>query len=399
MKPKIAIVRGKFLNRYEMQFFEPLIKRFDITGFGSWTSYHDTFAFPVVKLFSPMDLPDFPYKMPILNRLLVDAHYLFRLEERLKGFDLIHTAETYFSYTQQCLNTKRRGYVKKVIATVLENIPHNNEGIWGRKAFKAAARDELDHIIALTHKTKEALLIEGCDPSKISVIGHFIDTKRFYFRLDRRMRSFHAVNILFVGRMEEYKGVFDILEAAHVLLNDLDLVHYRLQFVFVGDGSKKNEMQKKERALGLGSHVTHRFVSYDEMPAVYQSADIFVAPSKQRIRFMVRRWTDKIRQSRSDPELTWEEQYNTALLEAQASGLAIVTTRSGGIPENVGDAAILTNPGDVAGLAHAIKRFIVDKKFRSEFGRRARQRALHVHDANIGAAKLAALYERILAQP
>src|SRR3990172_12886687 len=159
MKKKIAIVRGKFLNRYEMQFFEPLIRDFDITAFGSLTSFHDRFRFPVVKLPSPMDLPDFPYKMSVLNRLLTDAHYLVGLEEKLRGFDLVHTAETYFHYTQQCLNAKRKGYVKKVIATVLENIPFNNEGIWGRKAFKKRAREELDHVIALTHKTKEVLLL------------------------------------------------------------------------------------------------------------------------------------------------------------------------------------------------------------------------------------------------
>ncbi len=156
---KIAVVRGKFLNKYEMQFFEPLSKRFDITAFGSLTSYHDQFAFPTVKLPSPMDLPDFPYKMPVLNRIFTDAHYLVGLEDRLKGFDLVHTAETYFHYTQQCLNAKKKGYVRKVIATVLENIPFNNEGIRGRKAFKARARRELDHIIALTKKTKAALIL------------------------------------------------------------------------------------------------------------------------------------------------------------------------------------------------------------------------------------------------
>src|SRR5437773_10078470 len=116
---KVAIVRGKFLNKYEMQFFEPLARKFDITAFGSLTSYHDAFVFPTVKLLSPMDIPDFPYKMSILNRMFIDAHYLVGLEGKLRGFDLVHTAETYFHYTQQCLDAKKKGYVKKVIATVL----------------------------------------------------------------------------------------------------------------------------------------------------------------------------------------------------------------------------------------------------------------------------------------
>src|SRR5260221_12114416 len=177
---KVAIVRGKFLNRYEMQFFEPLAKKYDITAFSSLTPFHDKFTFPVIKLPSPMDLPEFPYKMPILNRLFVDAQYLFGLEHNLKGFDIVHTAETYYHYTRQALIAKKKGYVKKVIATVLENIPFNNEGIRGRKAFKARARAELDYIIALTKKTEVALLLEGADPKKITVLSHFIDTKVFY---------------------------------------------------------------------------------------------------------------------------------------------------------------------------------------------------------------------------
>ena len=67
-----------------------------------------------------------------------------------------------------------------MIATVLENIPFNNEKIWRRKAFKKRAREELDHIIALTKLTKATLIQEGTDPNKITVIGHFIDTKRFF---------------------------------------------------------------------------------------------------------------------------------------------------------------------------------------------------------------------------
>lgn len=371
MKPKIAIVRGKFLNRYEMQFFEPLVGGFDITAFGSLTTYHDRFAFPVVKLASPMDLPDFPYKMPILNRLFTDAHYLWGLEERLRGFDIIHTAETYFRYTQQCLNARRRA---KVVATVLENIPFNNEGIWGRKGFKARARRELDHIIALTNKTKEALLLEGSDPSKITVISHFVDTKRFH---PVTKKSSKNLTILFVGRLEVEKGVLDLLEAVKILCKDTALQTYTLNFIFCGKGSTRVSL--------LDGHVRLREAKYDEMPKVYQGADIFVAPSKPRTADV-----------RGKPTPSWEEQYNTALLEAQASGLPIVTTRSGGIPENVGEAAVLVTPGEVGAIVHALKRFILSAALRQTYGARARKRAERVHDIHIGAKKLKKLYRSLL---
>jgi glycosyltransferase involved in cell wall biosynthesis len=380
---KIAVVRGKFLNKYEMQFFEHLAGSppggeagFDITAFGSLTSYHDQFRFPVVKLPSPMDLPNFPYKMPLLNRLCIDAHYLLGLEGRLKGFDLVHTAETYFHYTQQCLNAKKKGYVKKVIATVLENIPFNNEAICGRRAFKKRARRELDHIIALTNKTKTALLLEGADPKKITVISHFIDTKTFYPTkkvLARRRHADKKLTILFCGRFEWYKGIFDFIDAADRLRHDPALHAYQLTFRMVGDGRGKAR---------IPDWIEHDTVEYWQMPSLYNDADIFVAPSKPHF----------AKASRGKPTITWEEQYCTALLEAQASGLPIVTTRTGGIPENIGNAGILVEPGNVSAIAHALKSYILRPKKRMLYAARARKRAVDVHDARIGAKKLAALY-------
>ncbi|MEK9143476.1 MAG: glycosyltransferase family 4 protein [Patescibacteria group bacterium] len=353
-KPKIAIIRGKFLNKYEMQMYEPLVDRYDIIAFGSLTSYHDQFTFPVVKLPSPMDFPDFPYKMPVLNRLFVDAHYLWGLENKLHDFDIIHTAETYFHYTQQCLNARRKA---KVIATVLENIPFNNEGIWGRKKFKARARKELDHIVALTHKTKDALLAEGTDPKKITVIPHFVDTKRFVpVPMRKTVRT-----ILFCGRLEEYKGVFDFIEMARRLSNNL-------RFIMVGTGSQKDKLNRFGVEL--------RSVSYHDMPKIYQEADIFVAPSK--------------------PTKTWEEQYCTVLLEAQATGLPIVTTNTGGIPENIGDAGIVVPPGDVDAITKAVRRFIDEPKLRAAYSKKARERAVWVHDIALGAKKLDLLYQHLL---
>jgi len=353
-KPKIAIVRGKFLNKYEMQMYEPLISTYDITAFGSLTSYHDRFAFPVVKLPSPMDFPEFPYKMPVLNRLFVDAHYLWGLENYLRDFDIIHTAETYFHYTQQCLNAKRKA---KIVATVLENIPFNNEGIRGRRAFKARARRELDHIVALTNKTKDALLAEGADPKKITVIPHFVDTKRF--APARRKKTVRT--ILFCGRLEEYKGIFDFVEMALRLPNNL-------RFVMVGEGSQKDNLKH--------AGVELRSASYDDMPNIYQEADIFVAPSK--------------------PTKTWEEQYCTVLLEAQAAGLPIVTTNTGGIPENVGDAGIIVPAGDVDAITNAVRRFIDEPTLRASYSKKARERAVHVHDIALGAEKLDLLYQHLL---
>lgn len=380
MKPKIAIIRGAFLNQYEMQFFEPLMQAFDLTGFSSLKPIHDTYKFPVVKSWSPMDLPPFPFKLPILNRVFTDVHYLAGLEKKLKGFDLVHTAESYFQYTQQSLNAKKYGYVKRVVATVLETIPFNNEGIRGRYEYKRRARSELDHIIALTEKAKQSLVLEGANPDKITVISHFIDTARFSPKSDAVTPDNGGVPtqliVLFSGRIEAYKGVYELLYAVKLLRNDAELRSISWKLRMVGTGTELSKVRKLEQRLNIAQYIHHASVPYSQMPNEYRQADIYVAPSKSTH--------------------TWEEQYNTTLLEAQSSGLPIVTTHTGGIPENVGDAAILIPAGEYIPLAVALKRFLLSAALRKTYGVKARARALAVHDRQIGAKKLTELYTRLL---
>jgi glycosyltransferase involved in cell wall biosynthesis len=370
---KVAVVRGKFLNQYEMQSFAPLLERCEITAFGSLYPFHDQYPFPVVKLPSPMDLPDIPLKMPILNRLFVDAHYLYGLENAVAGFDLVHSAETYFRYTQQSLNAKKVGKVKKVIATVLENIPFNNEGIWGRRAYKRRSREELDHIIALTKKTKAALLAEGADEKKITVVSHGIDLKRFTANSDDHDQKKKSLTVLFAGRFEPEKGIWDVYEAARIIAKTYGRA---ITFRFVGDGSLKPKILRSISQDGMTDICSVARSSYDDMPSVYRSADIFIAPSV------------------STP--TYQEQYCTVLLEAQAMGLPIITTRSGGIPENVGPAGVYVDEHDPVAIADAISEYIQNPKMRKEYALKARTRAETVHDATIIANKIYSVYEQVL---
>lgn len=375
MKKTVAIVRGRFLNKYELQFYEPLIKKYNLFGVGSKTSFHDKFKFPIKKLFSPVDIPNFPYKMPILNRVFIDANYLIGLEDVLKNVDVAHPAETYYHFTIQCLNAKKKGYVKKVVVSVFENIPFAAEGIWGRKNFKKRVFKEADHLIAVSQKTKKALLIEGCPEEKISIINQHIDTTRF--KPNKKKKSSKQILILFTGRLEFYKGVFDFVKAACILLKDPSLKEYQIQFLMVGNGSLKDELLTLEKKLGIDKFFTHKYFSYNKMPQVYRKADIYIAPSR----------TTK----------HWHEQFSTVLLEAKASGLPIISTNTGGIAENVGDAGILVDEGDVRAIAKHTKILIKSPKLRLELGRKARKDAIGRFTIEQGAKKLDKVYKAVLA--
>ena len=139
----------------------------------------------------------------------------------------------------------------------------------------------------MTELAKKALLEEGVDEKKISVIPMGVDLKRFKPRqIFRQSRiSLRETNILFVGRSVPEKGIGELTEA----YRRLSQKYPNLKLTMVGDGR----------------------VSYSQIHEEYQRADIFCLPSK------------------TTPH--WQEQYGMALVEAMACGLPIVTTKTGAI--------------------------------------------------------------------
>jgi len=93
---------------------------------------------------------------------------------------------------------------------------------------------------------------------------------------------------------------------------------------------------------------------------------------------------------------TWQEQYCTALLEAQSMGIPILTTRSGGIPENVGNSVLFVDEHDPEGIAHALKNYIEHPFLRLKMAKRARKRAENVHDVRLIAERIKKVYESVL---
>lgn len=375
---KIALVRGAFLNQYEGQLYYPLIKRHEIVAFSSLHPIHDQFPFPVRKLPSPTDLNFGPFqrwKMPVLNRMFIDAHWLMGLENQLKGFDIAHCADTFYHYTHQSIVARRSGLVKKVVATVFENIPFNNEGIWGRKWFKHFAIEKIDKFIAISKRSAASLVIEGCDPNKIVVVTQHIDTKQF--ATYKKRPTTNNLTITFSGRLEFYKGVYEVILSAKRLLGDNDLKAFKLKFQIVGEGSEHKKLVNLVKSLNMQREVGFVNLPYNEMKHIYNDTDIFVAPSRAT--------------------RTYQEQFSTVLLEAQACGLPIVTTGSGGIPENVENAALIANPGDFYSISDALKKFIVSPKLREEYGKKARKHVMK-YDVKEGAKKLEAIYEDVLSK-
>src|SRR3989344_361699 len=123
----------------------------------------------------------------------------------------------------------------------------------------------------------------------------------------------------------------------------------------IGDGSQKQAVKRLIDDLEMSNLFSLKTVPYGEIHKEYSQADIFVAPSRAT--------------------RTYQEQFGTVLMEAQAAGLPIITTLSGSIPENVENAALLANPGDFYSLSEYLKKFIINQELRKEYSKRAMDHA------------------------
>ncbi len=361
-KTKVAIVRGEFLNPFELQNYYPLKNKYDLRAVSSMRPISEDMEIPLTKTHALTDLPNFPFKYQILNRLFVDAHYLFGLEQILRGFDIAHVAETYYHYTRQAIRAKEKGIVKKVVSTVWEIIPGNNEGIWGRKRFKRIAREGVDHFIAVTELAKKALLEEGVDGEKITVIPMGVDLKRFH-----PAKNYHlgGGRILCVARLVPEKGIGELVTA----FGRLRQKYPNLTLTLVGEGPLKNKYSKVPGII-------FKSVPYQKIQKVYQEADIFCLPSKT-IKY-------------------WQEQFGMALVEAMACGLPILTTKTGAIGEVCGEAAIYVKPGDADDLQMKLEGLIADSSVRIKLAKKARSRAEEKYDHKKIAAKIDFIYQTVL---
>lgn len=175
--------------------------------------------------------------------------------------------------------------------------------------------------------------------------------------------------ILFLGEIGERKGCFDIPSIyAEILKREKSV-----PLVMGGDG----EIEKVKRLLEEKSAVEGVFfpgwVRGEQKDRLLSESSIFLFPS-------------------------YNEGMPMALLEAMAYGLAVITTRVGGIPKLIdhGINGYLCNPGDVEDIAEKVSELVQDDKKRNEFGNAAREKAVTYYSLERHVEKLCALYRSLL---
>jgi glycosyltransferase involved in cell wall biosynthesis len=217
--------------------------------------------------------------------------------------------------------------------------------------------------VAVSEFTRSQLmtLVERRHWARIRVIHMGVDTARYQPR-ERPPRRGEEVRVLTVARLVRHKG-HALLLAALADLRDHGLA---LSATVVGDGEERAALVELTGELGLGRQVEFLgAVGQDRLPELYGDADVFCLP-------------------------TLAEAVGVANMEAMASGLPVVSSRLMGVPELVEDgvSGILVSPGDVGGLAEALRDLAEDPARRAAMGIAGRRRVEAEFDAATEAAKL-----------
>lgn len=378
---KVALVRGAFLNKFEGQNFVFPPEYISIHGFSSMHPLHIDLQFPITRLPSIADLDAFPIAQNfdlyhkglkyISNRTLGDSQILIGLENHIKQYDLADTADPYYYYSYQLACLRKKNLLKKLIVTYCETIPHNNESAARKKFVKYFTMSQADAFICHTELSKNALQNEGISEDKIEIARLGVDQSRFK---TGKKRNSSAITILFVGRLVPEKGIIDLYTAFKLIKKSSRFKNVNLRII--GAGPLKKTLEEHITDDGLESSIKIEEKSYQEMPDVYREADIFCLPSKRT--------------------KTWEEQYGMVLVEAMASSLPIITTRSGAIPEVVGEAGILVGESRSEELHTALCRMIDESDFRSKMAEKSAARAIKYFDSKKTAERIGTIYDTVI---
>jgi len=223
--------------------------------------------------------------------------------------------------------------------TFLENVAWNYM-IW--------FYSQMEEVMVPSTSTRSQLISRGLAAEKVKPLPRWVDTD--VFAPSKKEAAFwkrHGINgglkVLYVGRVSKEKNLKLLADAFKELVDG----GLRSTLSIVGDGPYRKEL---ERELASYPAVFTGFLAGDDLCAAYASSDVFVFPST----------TDT---------------FGNVVLEAQASGLPVIVSNSGGPKELMVDRStgLVVESGNRESLVNAMRCLLKDDTMRKAMGMNARE--------------------------
>jgi glycosyltransferase involved in cell wall biosynthesis len=232
---------------------------------------------------------------------------------------------------------------------------------------------QADAVIAVSEATcRDLIELYQTPPAKIKILYHGVTSN---FRPVTDPRQLHEVRqkyglgqrpfILSLGTVQPRKNYQRLIQALGQVGGEIGLV------IAGGKGWTYENILAEVDKQGLQGRVHFPgFVAEADLPALYSAATIFVYPSLY-------------------------EGFGLPALEAMACGLPVIASNQSSLPEVVGKAGLLVNPGEVEAIAAAISRLLEDEALRQALSSAGLARAAEFTWARM-ASQLVELYQQVL---
>jgi L-malate glycosyltransferase len=198
--------------------------------------------------------------------------------------------------------------------------------------------EKSDRITAVSQYLKEETCRAfGCDGPAIDVIHNFIDPDVYdrekYPSLLRNQFGPSKPILMHVSNFRTVKRVRDVIRVYAEVNREIPSV-----LVMIGDGPDRPAAEEEARMLGVENSVSF-LGKLDQIAPLLAAADLFLLPSQS-------------------------ESFGLSALEALASGVPVIGTNAGGLPEVIrdGETGVLCAVGDIPGMAAAALEILQDRK-------------------------------------
>jgi len=222
-----------------------------------------------------------------------------------------------------------------------------------------------DKILAISQSAQQEIIDQlKVDPSKMLLVPCGVDPAVFYPRTEKEIAAIKKQlgikkeYILYLGNLEPRKNI-ERLVAAYTALPAKLRTAYSL--VLVGGGGWQNEsiMATIKQAQTENFDIIHpeSYIADDELPALHSGSTLLIHPALY-------------------------EGFGIAPLQAMACGTPVVVANNSSLPEVVGDAGVLVDAEDSAGIATVIERVLQDRRLHDALGRQGVKQAQKFNWAN-----------------
>jgi colanic acid/amylovoran biosynthesis glycosyltransferase len=235
-------------------------------------------------------------------------------------------------------------------------------------------------VLAMSQDMRSDLIALGCPDDKVVIHHTSVDMDGFAFWSSRHGSP--RIRILTICNYVEKKGLPYLIQAFAQARKQFPNVELRI----VGrpaedeDNDIAREVDRLIEAFDLHEDVDQRhFVPFASLPGEFAQADIFVLPS------ITTRNGEK-------------EGIPTVLLEAQSSGLPVISTWHAGIPEAVvdGETGFLVEECDVEDLAAKLALLVSSEELRERMGKKGRKHIGREFNIQTQIERLERIYDRVI---